>query len=135
MTAPAAANNPPTVAVVGASDDRRKYGNIAVRAFAARGWTVLPVHPVLPAVEGHPAFRSVRELPVRPDRVSLYVPPAVGLKLLPDIAARGCGELWVNPGAESDELVAEARRLGLEPILACSIVSIGESPERLKAEG
>jgi hypothetical protein len=72
----------------------------------------------------------VRDLPVRPDRVTLYVPPQTGVTLLADIAARGTDELWVNPGAESDELVREARRLGLDPILACSIVDIGESPDR-----
>jgi hypothetical protein len=36
----------------------------------------------------------------------------------------------VNPGAESDELVAEARRLGLKPILACSILDLGLFPSK-----
>lgn len=120
----------PTVAVVGAGNDRRKYGNIAVRAYLARGYEVYPVNPKHEQVEGLRAYKSVRDLPVRPDRVTLYVPPETGVTLLADIAARGTDELWVNPGAESDELVQQARRLGLEPILACSIVDIGESPDR-----
>jgi hypothetical protein len=47
------------------------------------------------------------------------------LKLLPDIAARGCDELWLNPGTESDAVLTEAERLGLNTIQACSIVAIG----------
>ena len=62
------------------------------------------------------------------DVVSLYVPAAVGVKLLPDIASKGPGELWVNPGAESDELLAEAARLGLRVVETCSIIRVGYRP-------
>jgi hypothetical protein len=55
----------------------------------------------------------------------------VVLGLLPDIAAKGCDELWLNPGADSDEVVTEAERLGLNVIRACSIVGVGVSPDRL----
>jgi hypothetical protein len=47
---------------------------------------------------------------------------------LPDIARQGCDELWLNPGTESEEVLAEAERLGLNVIQACSIVGIGVSP-------
>jgi hypothetical protein len=52
------------------------------------------------------------------------------LDLLPDVAAKGCDELWLNPGSESDEVLAAAERLGLNVIQACSILGVGESPER-----
>jgi hypothetical protein len=53
------------------------------------------------------------------------------LKVLPDIAVRGCDELWLNPGTESDEVIAEAERLKLNVIQACSIVGVGVSPGTL----
>jgi uncharacterized protein len=77
------------------------------------------------------AYKSIRDVPVRPQMTSVYVPPHVLLKLLPDIAERGCEELWLNPGTESDEVLGEAERLGLNVIQACSIVGIGVSPSRL----
>jgi predicted CoA-binding protein len=118
-----------TVAIIGASNDRSKFGNKAVRAFQSQGYEVYPVNPKETEIEGLPAFKSIRDVPVRPNMISVYLPPVVLLKVLPDIAARGCDELWLNPGTESDEVLAEAERLGLKVIQACSIVGVGVSPD------
>jgi predicted CoA-binding protein len=117
-----------TVAILGASNNRAKYGNKAVRAYQQQGYTVYPVNPREPSIEGLPAFKSVLDLPSRPEMVSVYLPPPVLLKLLPDIAAKGCDELWLNPGAESPEVLEAAERLGLNVIQACSILGVGVSP-------
>ena len=116
-----------TIAIIGASNDRQKFGNKCVRAFLHQGYTVYPVNPKEAEIEGLPAFKSIRDVPERPHMISVYLPPPVLLKVLPDIAARGCDELWLNPGAESEEALAEAQRLGLNVIQACSIVAVGES--------
>lgn len=121
----------PSIAVIGASADRAKYGNKAVRAYVSMGWTVYPVNPKLSEVEGLPCFSSISEVPTAPDFASLYVPPAVGIGLLPAIAKAGVKKVYVNPGAESMELIEEAERLGLEPIVACSIRALGLAPERV----
>lgn len=120
-----------SVAVIGASTDRSKFGNKAVRAYAQQGFTVWPVNPKEPVVEGLPAFASIADVPGRPNLVSVYLPPPVLLKVLPAIAAKGCDELWLNPGTESPEVLAEAERLGLNVIQACSIVGVGVSPAGL----
>ena len=117
-----------TVAVIGASSHREKWGNKAVRAFAQQGYTVYPVNPNEPEVEGLKTYASIKDVPVRPHTVTVYIPPQRLVKILPDIAARGCDELWLNPGTESDEVLAEAQRLGLNVIQACSIVGVGMSP-------
>jgi predicted CoA-binding protein len=119
------------VAILGASTDRSKFGNKAVRAFRQHGDIVWPVNPKESAVEGLPAFKSIADVPGRPHKVSVYLPPPVLLKVLPDIAAKGCDELWLNPGTDSPDVVAEAQRLGLKTIRACSIVAIGISPENI----
>ena len=120
-----------TVAVIGASNDRAKFGNKAVRAFRQQDYTVFPVNPKESEIEGLSAYQSIRDVPVRPQMISVYLPPPVLLKILPEIAARGCDELWLNPGTESDEVLAEAERLGLNVIQACSIVGVGMSPGSL----
>jgi uncharacterized protein len=120
-----------TVAVIGASNDQKKFGNKAVRAYSQQGYEVYPVNSNETLIEGLPAFKSIDEVPVRPRRVSVYLPPNILIKLLPAIAARGCDELWLNPGTESPEVLAEADRLGLKVIQACSILGVGVSPARL----
>jgi predicted CoA-binding protein len=120
-----------TIAIIGASTDRAKFGNIAVRAFVRQGWKVFPVNPKEPQVEGLPAFKGIAEVPERPNLISVYLPPPVLLKVLPDIAARGCDELWLNPGTESAEVLSLAESLKLNVIQACSIVGIGLSPSEV----
>jgi uncharacterized protein len=120
-----------SVAIIGASKDRSKYGNKAVRAFLQQGYKVYPVNVKETEIEGLRAFKSIGDVPERPDMVSVYLPPQVVLGLLREIAAKGCDELWINPGAESDEVIVEAERLGLNVIQACSIVGLGVSPSRL----
>src|SRR5258706_11005073 len=73
----------PTIVVIGASSDRSKFGNKCVRAYARRGWTIYPVHPKEISVEGLPAYKSILDVPAAAlDRVSIYLPPAVGVKVM-----------------------------------------------------
>ena len=118
----------PSVAVIGASSAPHKFGNKSVRAHLRQGWTVYPVNPTEKTIEGLPVFARIEDLPAGIDRFTLYVPPWVGITLLEAIKAKQPKEIYLNPGAESDELVARAKALGLDPILACSIIEIGERP-------
>jgi predicted CoA-binding protein len=118
-----------TVAVVGAGPERRKFGNKSVRAHVAAGYMVYPIHPKAKTVEGLTAYSSVKDLPAEKlDRVTVYLPPSIGMTVLADIATKSPGEVWFNPGADSPEVLAEAKRLGLKAIAACSIVDLGLSP-------
>jgi hypothetical protein len=113
----------PTVAVVGASSDPTKFSNRSLRAHAAAGYEVYPVHPRGGAIEGLAVYPSLADVPVAPlDRVTLYIPPAAALEVLDAVAAKGCGELWLNPGVDTPEVVAKAHSLGLRTVVACSLI-------------
>ena len=117
-----------TVAVVGASSDRNKFGNKALRAFKAEGYTVIPINPNEREVEGIATYPSVLDVPGTIDMATVYVQPDVAMRLLPEFEQKGIAEIWVNPGAESDDLLSDARRRKLNVIAACSIIGIGRSP-------
>ncbi|QDU09240.1 CoA-binding protein [Gimesia aquarii] len=122
----------PTVAIIGASTDRQKYGNKAVRAYLKQGYDVYPVHPRETTIEGLPVYPTLEEVPVEDlDRISVYVPPEIGMSLLESIREKGANEIWFNPGSESPELLARATELGVNVIQACSIIDIGESPSAM----
>ncbi|MBI1861294.1 MAG: CoA-binding protein [Deltaproteobacteria bacterium] len=118
-----------TIAIIGASRDRSKFGNKAVRVFIEKGYTVYPVNPKEIEIEGLKVYRSILEVPeTHLDMVSLYLPPPLGLQAVEDISQKKVGELWLNPGSASDELVEKAEGLGLTVIQACSIVGVGGNP-------
>jgi uncharacterized protein len=119
------------VAVIGASRDRSKFGNRAVRAFQQQGYTVVPVNPHETDVEGLKCYASVLDVPGTIDMASIYLPPGIGERVIGEIAQKGIAEVWLNPGAESDELIARAKALHIQPIIACSIIAIGENPYKL----
>jgi predicted CoA-binding protein len=117
-----------TVAVIGASNTRSKYGNKAVRAFLQQGYVVVPINPHEREVEGLKAYASVLDVPQAIDMATFYVPPDIGLQVIDQVAAKRIPEVWFNPGSESPALLARAEAAGLSPIVACSIMGIGMSP-------
>ena len=116
------------VAVIGASADRHKFGNKAVRAFQAAGFDVVPINPTVAEVEGLATYPSVLDVPRAIDMATVYVQPDVAERLLPEFVKKGIGEVWLNPGADDDEVIAAAKKIGLNVIVACSIIGVGQNP-------
>lgn len=119
-----------TVAVIGASSSRHKYGNKALRAFAKQGYSVLAINPNEAEVEGYRTYGSVLDVPGPIDMATVYVQPDVGVRIVEELAQKKVGEVWLNPGADAPAVVRRARELGLNTIQACSIMGIGDSPGR-----
>ena len=68
-----------TVAILGASADRAKFGNKSVRAHLKAGYEVYPVNPSGGEIEGLPAYRTLADVPIENlDRISVYLRPQVG---------------------------------------------------------
>ncbi len=123
--------NMPSIAIIGASNNHEKFGNKAVRAYLQKGYTVYPINPKEEVIEGLKAYKSVLEVPGPIEQASFYILPQVGLKVIEEIAKKGIKEVYLNPGTESNELYEKAQKLGVTPIVACSIVAVGISPSQL----
>jgi predicted CoA-binding protein len=119
------------VAVIGASNNRQKFGNRAVRAYLRQGYTVIPINPHEANVEGLTTYKSVLDVPGPIDMASFYVPPDIGERVIDEVARKQIPEVWLNPGADSDALIARARSLSIKPIVACSIMAVGQNPYAL----
>ena len=119
----------PAVAILGASSDPSKFGNKSVRAHAKAGFEVFPINPKGGEIEGLQVYTSLAEVPVEHlRRISVYLPPAVGLTMLDEIAAKKSDEVWFNPGSDSPAILSKCRALGIKAIADCSIVALGLSP-------
>lgn len=99
------ANPDVTIAVVGASDNQHKYGAVIYRDMKRKGYRVYPVNPHRDTVDGDPSYPTVAELPVAPDIIDLVVPAHIGVKVVRQALDIGCDRIWVQPGAESPELL------------------------------
>lgn len=120
--------------IIGASADRAKYGNRAVRGYQRAGWEVVGVNPNAAGtqVEGAEVYGAIEDVPRLPggwDRALLYIPPRFGVGAVRKLAERGdVAEVWLNPGADGPEVIAEAERVGLPFVQACSIMDVGPMP-------
>ncbi len=121
-------NQSQTIAIVGASANRKKYGNKAVRAWKDRGYKVYPINPKEASIEGLVCYGSVREIPESIDIASFYLPPHTTFQVLDEIADKGIKTVYLNPGTEDDAVIDKAKNLGLEVIQACSIMAVGQTP-------
>lgn len=114
-----------TWAVVGASNDREKYGNIVYRVLRERGYHVYPVHPTLETVEGDRAYPDVGSLPPGVEVLSIVIPPARVPPVLEAAVAAGITRVWLQPGAESAAVLEQAAALGLQIVAGgpCAMVN------------
>lgn len=110
-------------AIVGASNDRSKFGNRIYRDLRGAGYTVYAVNPNETQVEGDPAYATIGDIPEPVAVVDVVVPSWVGQRIAKDAAEAGIPYFWLQPGAESDELIRNATDLGLNVIHnACAMV-------------
>jgi predicted CoA-binding protein len=96
------------IAVVGASNDPSKFGNIIVLDLLRQGYDVLPVNPRETTIAGLPVHHSLADVPKPIDIVDVVTPPAVTLRVLADAAAAGCELVWLQDGSFDDAVLASA---------------------------
>ena len=116
-----------TYAVVGASNDRWKYGNKVLRCYLQNGRRAIPVNPRSDVVEGIAAVPDLASLPEPVHGASIITQPEVTEQVVEEAAKAGITRLWMQPGAESDRAIGRARELGLSVIAGgpCVLVVLG----------
>jgi predicted CoA-binding protein len=103
------ARDPTTrIAVVGASNDPSKYGNIIVRNLHGKGYAVLPVNPRENEIAGLPAFASLAEIPPPVHIAVMVTPPAVTLKVIESLDPASVDAVWLQDGSFDDGVLAYA---------------------------
>ena len=101
------------IALVGASLNPKKFGHVAFRELARRGYEMVPVHLTASRVAGVRSYQSLQAVEGTLDGVLVAVPPARVPGVLRDAAAVGVKNVWLQSGTESAEAVALGRELGL----------------------
>jgi predicted CoA-binding protein len=117
----------PAFGVVGASPRRHKYGNKVLRCYQQNGRTAIPVNPRERAIEGVGCVASVLELPDEVRSISVITPPAATERVVEEAVRRGIRNVWMQPGAESEQAVATCVAAGINVIAdgSCLLVVLG----------
>lgn len=101
-------------AVVGASSNPEKYGNVVFNDFFRAGFHVYPVNPNEQSIEGQRAYPTLEAIAPPVDVAVVVVPPTVGLTILDRAKSANVTKLWFQPGAQSEEIRKRAQQLGLD---------------------
>jgi len=117
----------PAFGVVGASADRRKYGNKVLRCYLQNGRRAVPVNPGVRAVEGVSCVARVADLPEEVESISIITPPSITERVVEEAISRGVSHLWMQPGAESRAAVELCQAAGISVIAdgSCVLVVLG----------
>ena len=92
------------IALVGASNDRNKYGNKILLDLLSKNYNVVPINQKEDTIAGLKAYTKVRDLPSRPSIINFVVPPEIGLDITKELVEEGYDHFWYQPGAESEDL-------------------------------
>lgn len=93
-------------AVVGATNNAKKYGHEIFKNLTKRGYEVYPVNPRLKELEGVKCYPSLADIPVKVDVVDFVVPPEVTEATLKECQRLGLDRIWLQPGSESEAAIA-----------------------------
>ena len=110
------------VAVLGASRNRQRYANRAVRALQQHGYGVLPINPAHDEIEGLPVVPDVAALERHVHTLTVYVGPRHLVPLIDDIVAARPRRVILNPGTESEQLERALDEHRIPWLRACTLV-------------
>ena len=117
------------IAIIGASNNKKKYGYKAVRAYDEAGYVVFPINPKEEQIAGIKAYKSVLDIKENIDTASFYVPPQIGEIVAKEVVKKRIKKVFLNPGSESDKLIKILMDADTDVFRACSILAIGFHPE------
>ncbi len=117
----------PAFAVVGASSRREKFGNKVLRCYIQNNLIVTPVNPVEKIIEGLACVSDVILLPENVKSISIITNPNVTTKVVANAINHGIKNIWMQPGAASEDAVQMCIANGINVIAngPCILVELG----------
>jgi len=112
------------IVVLGASNNPERYSYKAVKMLKEHGYTVKPIHPSGNPVDGVPTLKTLKEISLPIDTVTVYVNPKIAKEYVPDIITLSPRRVIFNPGTEDKILIETFEKHGIECIEACTLVML-----------
>ena len=113
-----------TWAVVGATNNKEKFGYKIFKVMLEAGIEVYPINTGISEILGKKCYPTLKDLPTKPDAVDIVVPPKVGEQIMHECAELGIQNVWLQPGADAPQVIQVAKELGLTVVDACIMVEL-----------
>ncbi|MCK4904698.1 CoA-binding protein [bacterium] len=97
--------NQRSFAVVGSFRNETKYAYQIFKTLIEKGYEVFPVNMNISKVEGRVCYKTISDIPYSVDVVDIVTPPSVTEDILKECLQKGIKRVWLQPGAESQEVV------------------------------
>ena len=104
------------IAIIGVSENKRKFGNMAYFELKKRGIQIIPVHKDLKTFDNQKCFNKIEELPSEVKAVVLITKSDTIETLLKECDEKGIKNVWIQQGAEPDNMKEIVEKFSLNII-------------------
>lgn len=124
-----------STAVVGVSESPEKYGTRVYRTLKTHKNTeVFAINPKHDELWGDKVYPDLVSIGQNIELAILVVPPEVGLNVIDEVKLAGISTVWLQPGAESEQILEKCDEYGIECIHNACIVVDGYHEQFLDGE-
>ncbi|HKK10118.1 MAG TPA: CoA-binding protein [Bacteroidales bacterium] len=102
-----------TIAMVGASRNKKKFGNQVLNELQSKGVNVLAVHSEAKEINGQPCFSSISELPSDVNHLFIAVQKDQTAGVVEEAAEKGIKNIWIQQMSDTPEAIKLADEKGL----------------------
>ena len=99
------------IALVGASNDPKKYGNKILLDLISKGYNVAPINNKEEMISGIKSYKIVMDLELSPSIINFVVPPNESRTVTNYLVSKGYDNFWYQPGAESQDISSYLKSL------------------------
>lgn len=108
-----------TYAIIGASNNKEKFGYKVTLSLKELGFEVIPVNPTEKEILGLNCYKTLSEAVEdgnEIDTVVFVVPPKITESIIPEVIKLGILKVWMQPGSESKNAIKLARENEIDVI-------------------
>jgi predicted CoA-binding protein len=98
-------NKNDTYALVGASNNKDKYGYLLLNYLKNNNFKVIPVNLKESEILNLKVYKNLSEIKSKVDTVIFVVPPPITEKILKEVFELKIKNVWLQPGSESDAAI------------------------------
>ena len=93
------------IAVIGVSNNTKKYGYKVFFELLNAGYKVYAIHKEEGLVKKYKRYKNLESLPKKPDVVNIVVPPKVTEEIVKECKKLNIKKIWMQPGSESQKAI------------------------------